>query len=273
MTSAGTTVPVIVPDVLLGQAGFPPPPPVGSVPGRARRLTRPGPRSTRSDSSGMISAMRLVQMTLLAFVSLPGFQAFVGNLSPSIRAEVVAAQEWHVGCPVTLSQLRVLTVVLLEASTEARTGTAGRQRGGGRAGAHRRCSRRLYAHALPDPSHGALGHLRAGTGPSGGRRRDRLVRVPPGIGITLHRYREHGHRQLVGARIRRGDRPQPGRQPLRRLRDDPRREGAVVPRSSADATRNGHAGRRRGVPRGGLGWGGDWSGSTQDYMHFSATGH
>ena len=36
---------------------------------------------------------------------------------------------------------------------------------------------------------------------------------------------------------------------------------------------HGHARRRPGVSFGRLGWAGDWSGQTKDYMHFSTTGH
>ncbi len=63
------------------------------------------------------------------------------------------------------------------------------------------------------------------------------------------------HRQLVGARLRRGGRPQPGREPVRRLRDDPRQDRALLPRPLARAARDGDAGGRPGLPLGRLGLG------------------
>ena len=54
------------------------------------------------------------------------------------------------------------------------------------------------------------------------------------------------HRPLVGARLRRGRRPQPRGEPVRRLRHDARQDGALLPRPLAPSARDGHArGRAR----------------------------
>ena len=56
--------------------------------------------------------------------------------------------------------------------------------------------------------------------------RQRLVRLPPGGAVAVHRRPRHGH--VVDARLRAGRRRQPGREPLRRLRPEPRPRGQAV---------------------------------------------
>src|SRR3954454_15632657 len=52
----------------------------------------------------------LAHLVVAITAMLPGFHAASQPLSPAVRAQVVAAGEWHPGCPVPLSRLRVLSV-------------------------------------------------------------------------------------------------------------------------------------------------------------------
>ena len=124
---------------------------------------------------------------------------------------------WRAGCPVPLSDLRVLSVSYRGFDGRAHTGTLI---------VHRSVAtdvvgvmRRLYARRLPDPADGARGRLR--------RRRLPLDRSGQHVGVQL----PSGRRDvaLVGARVRPGDRPRPAREPVRERRDD-------VASARADAT-------------------------------------
>ena len=88
-----------------------------------------------------------------------------------------------------------------------------------------------------------------------------------------------GSADVVGARLRRRHRRQPGAEPLR-----DRRSGRRRPTVSASRRSTGPRGRRaraassgpddvvvRAFARIGWEWGGDWS-SAKDYQHFSASG-
>ena len=81
------------------------------------------------------------------------------------------------------------------------------------------------------------------------------------------------HRLLVDARLRAGGRSQPGREPLRRMRPEPRPRRRSVPRPLAAPARDGHPRVIEAFRSIGWGWGGAWTGNTKDYMHFSSTGH
>ena len=86
-------------------------------------------------------------------------------------------------------------------------------------------------------------------------------------------HRRDWHRQLVDARLRQGRRPEPDREPVRRLRlsrdtREPPVHGSVAPTAGMVTPAVVKAFRSIG-----WGWGGAWSGSTKDYMHFSVTGH
>ena len=111
------------------------------------------------------------------------------------------------------------------------------------------------------------------TAPAPGRRRhQRVVRVPAGGAVAVHR--RQGNRHVVEPRLRARGRPQPAREPLRRVRPDAatRRGAAYLDRSQAPA-RDGHPGGRRRVRLDRLGLGRVVVRLTKDYMHFSHNGH
>ena len=116
-----------------------------------------------------------------------------------------------------------------------------RQRGPGRTG--RPGAEAPVRDALPDPPYVLLRHLRACRRTPARRRCHRVVRMSAGGRLSVQRLGEHRKRPLVGARLRRGDRPQPGREPLRRLRYDARQDGPVVPRPLTRPARHGDARR------------------------------
>ena len=106
---------------------------------------------------------------------------------------------------------------------------------------------------------------------AGRRRRDRLVRVPPGRAVAVHRrnghrsWSEHAYGEAVD--LNPVENPYVGcgmtrdKTALSYLDRSRLRPGMVTP-AVVDAFRSI-----------GWGWGGAWTGSTKDYMHFSATGH
>jgi hypothetical protein len=220
----------------------------------------------------MSVAMRpLVWMTVTAVASFAGFHASARPLSASIRAEVVSAHEWHAGCPVPLSQLRVLTVTY--------RGFDGRVHAG-RLVVNRTAVaplsavfRRLFRLRFP------IHHMELADtyGPVAARPRDgdftasfecRQASSSPCTGAantgTGH-WSEHAYGEAVDLNpvenpyVGCGMSHDPaGRKYLDRSRLLP---GMVTPEVVAAF---------RSV---GWGWGGSWSGSTKDYMHFSATGH
>ena len=120
---------------------------------------------------------------------------------------------------------------------------AGRQRHRGRP-ARARLSQALRA-ALPDPPSAAGGHVRPDQRPAARQRRQRLVRLPGGRPVALHRGPRHRH--LVDARLRTGRGRQPGRESLRRLRAEPRPRGQAVLRPLAPSPRDGDAANDRGL--------------------------
>jgi hypothetical protein len=211
--------------------------------------------------------IRLLALPLAALALTP-FQSSVKPLPAPLRAELTG-RYWHEGCPVSLSQLRLLTVthwgfdrrphigqVVVNARSAARLA---------------RVFRRLYELRFP------IRHLRLADayGPARYRPADGDVSgvfecrqaVPsPCVGGTgTGSWSEHAYGEAIdlnpvenpyvgcGQTRDRASRPYRDRSRLRR--------GMVTPAVV------------RAFRSVGWGWGGDWSGSTKDYMHFSATGH
>ena len=213
----------------------------------------------------------LVHVTLMAVASFAGFHASARPLSPSIREDVVSAHEWHAGCPVPLSHLRVLTVtyrgfdgrthagqlLVNEAAVAPLTGIF----------------RRLYAMHFP------IRHMEISDtyGPTRGRPADgdftasfecRQASSSPCTGPAntgTGSWSEHAYGEAVD--LNPVENPYVGcgmtrdKTALSYLDRTRVRRGMVTP-AVVQAFRSV-----------GWGWGGDWSGSTKDYMHFSATGH
>ena len=152
---------------------------------------------------------------MLAFAP---FHASSQALPAPVQTQLKAEGFWRAGCPVGLSDLRLLTVSQWGFDGRAQTGQL--VVNARAAGPLKRVFRKLYALHFPI-RHLQLADMYGPTPrPSARRRRQRLVRVPPGGAVAVHRRPRHGH--LVDARLRPGGRHQPGREPLRRLRAEPR---------------------------------------------------
>jgi len=213
----------------------------------------------------------LAQLALAAFLAIPGFHASSQPLSPAVRARVVSAGEWHAGCPVPLSGLRVLTVSYR--GFDARTHTGQLVVNEAAVAPLTKAFGQLYAMRFPI-RHMALADT---YGPPSGRPADgditasfecRQASASPCTGSATARtgtWSEHAYGLAVD--INPVENPYVGcgmtrdKTALAYIDRTRVRPGMVTP---AVAAVFGSVG---------WGWGGSWSGSTKDYMHVSANGH
>jgi D-alanyl-D-alanine carboxypeptidase len=216
--------------------------------------------------------IRLVAwVTLTGLAGTAGFHATSQPLSAQVRDDVVAANEWHAGCPVTLSQLRVLTVsyvgfdgrthsgqLIVNEAAVAPLSRVFRDLYAARFPIHSMQLSETYGSARTQPASDDVtasfecrqasaspcnGTANTGTGSWSEHAYGEAVDVNPvenpyvGCGVTRDKS---SLSYLDRKRIRRG----------------------MVTPAVVEAFESV-----------GWGWGGAWTGSTQDYMHFSATGH
>jgi hypothetical protein len=213
-------------------------------------------------------------------LALTPFHSSAKPLPAPVKAQLKFGGFWHQGCPVGLSDLRVLTVA--HRGWDGRTHTGQLIVNARAVGPLSRSFRSLYRLHFP------IRHMRIADfyGPRRGRPKDGDVTasfecrqaVPsPCTGASEAVTRplaEAGgtgswsmHAYGLAVDVNPGENPYVGcgqsRDPaLRRYRDRSRHlKGMVTPRAVA------------GFRVAGWGWGGAWSGNTQDYMHFSSTGH
>ena len=200
-----------------------------------------------------------------------GFHASVRPLSAANRAAIVAAGEWHSGCPVGLSGLRLLTVTYHGFDGKTHSGRIVVNRTA--VAPVRSVFRRLFALGFPirhmrfsdtygpkrvQPADGdvtaSFECRQASSSPCGGT-------ADTGNG----HWSEHAYGEAVDLN--------PIENPY---------VGCGVTRESASRVYLDRSRVRRGMVTPaivrafrsvGWGWGGDWAGSTKDYMHFSASGH
>ena len=213
--------------------------------------------------------MRLLALVLLPLAlqgpaADPGFAGFAMKL-PAPDAEQLRGGFWRPGCPVPLSDLRLLTVRHYGWDGKVTTGQLVVNKAFARplVGVFRR----LYELKFP------IRHMRFadqyGPGPeprdTSGSFHCRPPAASPCPGIEAVE-------QLVDARVRAGRRPQSSREPLCRLRRQLPRRREALHRPHSATQRDGDARRRAAFKAIGWGWGGDWS-SVKDWMHFSSTGH
>jgi D-alanyl-D-alanine carboxypeptidase len=215
--------------------------------------------------------VRLVaHAVVLAVGAFAGFHVSSAPLSPAVRNDIVVAHEWQRGCPVSLSQLRVLTLTY--------RGFDGRDHLGQLVVNENAVAplssvfARLYAMGFP------IRHMQLSDtyGSGGGRPADgdftasfecRQASASPCTGSngTTGSWSEHAYGEAVD--LNPVENPYVGcgmtRDPtaLSYVNRSRLRRGMVTPAVVAAFT------------AAGWGWGGAWSGSTKDYMHFSATGH
>jgi hypothetical protein len=201
-------------------------------------------------------------------LALVPFQSSVGPLPPPIKEQLVRGGFWHRGCPVPLSELRLLTVTYRGFDRRAHTGQLVVNRHATRplTGAFRQ----LYRLRFP------IRHMRFADyyGPLRERPRDRDVTAsfecreavpsPCTAGQPTGTWSMHAYGLAVDINPREnpyvgcGQSHDPA---ARSYRDRSNRRRGMV---------NSRVVRAFGAV--GWGWGGAWSGNTKDYMHFSANG-
>lgn len=211
--------------------------------------------------------MRILAVPLAVLVLQP-FQASIRHLPAPVRSEV-AARAWHSGCPVPISGLRLLTVSYW--GFDRRTHAGQLVVNANAAGPLTKVFRQLYKLHFP------IHHMRLANmyGPPRGRPADgdvtasfecrQAVPSPCTGGTGTGSWSEHAYGDAVDL--------------------NPVENPYVGCRMTRDKTALSYLDRSR-VRRGmvtpsvvnafasiGWGWGGTWTGSTKDYMHFSATGH
>ena len=209
--------------------------------------------------------MRLFALSAALF-ALPPFHSAIRPLAPAERAQLTG-EFWHVGCPVPLSSLRVLTVSHWDFVGSVQTGQLVVNRSA--AAPLARVFRQLYVLRFP------IRHMQFADyyGPKSGRPRDNDVTesfecrraVPSPCGSGTGHWSMHAYGLAVdldpienpytgcGRTRTRASIPYLNRSRIRR--------GMVTPAVV------------RAFGSIGWGWGGSWSGSTKDYMHFSSSGH
>jgi hypothetical protein len=194
--------------------------------------------------------------------------ASIQPLPAPLKAQL-SVRSWHAGCPVPLSRLRVLTVTHWGFDGRAHTGQLVVNRDA--AAPLARVFRRLYRLRFP------IRHLQLADsyGPSSARPADgdvsasfecrQAVPSPCSGGTGTGTWSEHAYGEAVD--LNPNENPYVGcsrtrnRSRLPYLDRTRLRPGMVTP-AVVEAFRSI-----------GWGWGGDWAGSTKDYMHFSASGH
>jgi hypothetical protein len=216
----------------------------------------------------------LVVVVLLALASTAtpaaeSFQHSIRPLSARQQAQLRATGVWHQGCPVSLSQLRLLSVSAI--GFDGRPYVGQLVVDGDVARPLVSVFRRLYALRFP------IRHMRFAQvyGPASGRPNDNdvsgsfecrdAVPSPCTGGKSTGTWSNHAYGHAIDLNPR--ENPYVGcgmsRDPTARSYMDRSRlrKGMVTPSVVAAF---------RSI---GWGWGGSWSGSTKDYMHFSVNGH
>jgi D-alanyl-D-alanine carboxypeptidase-like protein len=201
--------------------------------------------------------------------SSPKFHSSIKPLSSSVKAELQKRHYWHNGCPVSLSDLRVLTVthrgfdrhnhsgqLIVNKSAAAPLATV---------------FHRLYLlhfpirHMSVDSVYGPRSQQPKDGDTTGSFECRDAVPSPCSGGRSTGNWSNHAYGLAVD--LNPVENPYVGcgmsRDPLAQsYRDRSHHRAGMVTRNVVNAFRSI-----------GWGWGGAWSGSTKDYMHFSFNGH
>ena len=213
--------------------------------------------------------VRLFAVPVAFVATLTPFHASTRPLSPNVQTQLKARGFWHKGCPVALSDLRLLTVNYRDRHGHLQTG---RLVVNERAAAPLRVAfRRLFRLHFP------IRHMHFADfyGPRSGRPPDgdvtasfecrQAVPSPCTGGKGTGTWSMHAYGLAVDVNPR--ENPYVGcgqsRDPkTRRYFDRSRHRPLMVTPKAVGA-----------FSSVGWGWGGAWAGNTKDYMHFSSNGH
>ena len=191
----------------------------------------------------------------------------VARLTPAQRQAIKAAGEWHHGCPVWLSQLRVLSYRYYGFDRQTHIGQIVVNQKV--ASPLATVFARLYSQRFPIRD----GAFASTYGPHPDRSGDvtasfecrAAAASPCSSSSTTHNWSMHAFGEAVDLDPRENPyvgcgmtRDKTARSYMKRSRHRP---GMVTPAV------------RRAFASIGWGWGGSWIGSTKDYMHFSINGH
>jgi len=199
--------------------------------------------------------------------SPPAFRSLIQPVPTYLRSQMVGST-WHPGCPVPLSQLRVLRMTYWGFDRRVHTGAIVMNEHA--AAPLRQVFRRLFELRFPihsmslDDVYGARRkHPRVEDQTASFECRDAVASPCPGTSPT-HHWSMHAYGEAIDVN--------PIENPY---------TGCGVTRTKASIPYLDRSRLRRGMVTPvvvaafrsvGWGWGGDWTG-TKDYMHFSANGH
>lgn len=215
------------------------------------------------------AAASIAALAVFASSASAAFHSSSQPLPRSVKSELIEGHYWHRGCPVALSGLRLLKVTFRGFDKHNHTGEMVVGRTATRPLA--RVFRKLYALHFPihhmsiATTYGVNGKPPKPSDPTGSFECRDAVPSPCSGGKSTGNWSNHAYGLAVD--LNPVENPYVGcgmsRDPLAQsYRDRSRhRRGMVTARVIAAF---------RSV---GWGWGGAWSGSTKDYMHFSYNGH
>lgn len=202
----------------------------------------------------------------LALVALQQYESSVRPLPEALERNLARGESWRPGCPVPLSDLRLLTVRHWDFEGRERTGQLVVHRDA--APELARVFRRLYQLEFPirhmklDDMYGPKRARPADGDVTGSFRCRRAVPSPCGSGSG--NWSNHAYGLAVD--INPIENPYIG---CGRVHDPSSRPFADRSRLRQGMVTPAVVRAFRSI---GWGWGGDWRGDTKDYMHFSATG-
>jgi hypothetical protein len=211
---------------------------------------------------------RVIALPALLLALAP-FHSSIRPLSPSVRAQLKDGGFWHQGCPVGLSDLRLVTVSYRDFYDRPRTGRLVVNKSA--ASPLSQVFRKLYEQHFP------IRHMRLADmyGPAAGRPADgdpsgsfecrEAVPSPCTGGKGTGSWSMHAYGLAVD--LNPVENPYVGcgqsRDPsAKKYRDRSHHRPGMVTNRVVEA-----------FGSIGWGWGGSWAGDTKDYMHFSSTGH
>jgi hypothetical protein len=212
-----------------------------------------------------------VALVPLVALTVASFHSTIRPLSAPVRAELKSAGVWQQGCPVSLAQLRVLTVTHWGFDKRVHTGQL--VVNADAAAPLARVFRRLYELRFP------IHHMRLADayGPASSR--------PPDNDISGSFECRQAVASPCTSKVRKGTGSWSEHAYGRAIDLNPVENPYVGCGMSRDPSSRQYLDRTR-LRRGmvtpavvaafhsiGWGWGGSWSGATKDYMHFSASGH
>jgi hypothetical protein len=197
------------------------------------------------------------------------FQSSIEPLPVDVRAQLRHAHVWQPGCPVALSDLRLLTVTHRDFAGRPQTGQLVVNKRAAQPLA--RVFRKLYGlyfpirHLALDDAYGPVAKRPADGDVSGSFECRRAASSPCSRAATTNSWSNHAYGLAVD--LNPVENPYVGcgqsRDPrARRYRDRSRHRRGMVHRRVVAA-----------FASVGWGWGGAWTGNTKDYMHFSINGH